>query len=350
MPFADHVRSLFNKIANGPYDKEKKDKPKTPNLANGGHTGYHPLPPKKVRQKDYTTSQQTAGQYVAQGAEQAAYGTSQQSVWQDPSAGMQQGQPWGQGWQQTDPAQAQAPWGQGWQQPQPQWQTDSSMQGTMYTQQSYTQNTSWQNDPSQMGGTGYAPQPGATGFAPAQGSFAQPAQPAQPNGFGQQQTPAPAQDAQNNMGRMHYMPGQFVHEDGRAYKHVERLAQPLSASSCFRLIDFMRNGESIIVNTELIQDERENAHCLDLLYGAAFTMGYTFTKISRMRIYLISPADICVLPYGTIKQLSEEELARRWPGSVPQPQTQVPSGFDFDRLDRKAAGQMDNFVPQRRYS
>ena len=26
MPFADHVRSLFNKIANGPYDKEKKDK------------------------------------------------------------------------------------------------------------------------------------------------------------------------------------------------------------------------------------------------------------------------------------------------------------------------------------
>ena len=145
----------------------------------------------------------------------------------------------------------------------------------------------------QMNGTGYAPQMNATGYAPAQNGFAQAAAPAQPAGFAQQQNAAPAQNAQSNMGQMHYMPGQFVHEDGKSYSHVERLAQPLSASSCFRLIEFMRNGESIIVNTELIQDERENAHCLDLLYGAAFTMGYTFTKISRLRIYLISPANIC---------------------------------------------------------
>ena len=356
MPIGDYDRSLFSRIANGPYDKDKKDKPTTPNLANGGHTGYHPLPPKKARQKDYSADQQNMNQYTVQGADQPMYDTAQQNVWQDASAPMQ-GQPWGQGWQQTDPTQSQAPWGQGWQQQS--WQVDPSQQGTMYTQQSYAQNNGWQNDFSQvngtgyapqMNGTGYAPQMNATGYAPAQNGFAQAAAPAQPAGFAQQQNAAPAQNAQSNMGQMHYMPGQFVHEDGKSYSHVERLAQPLSASSCFRLIEFMRNGESIIVNTELIQDERENAHCLDLLYGAAFTMGYTFTKISRLRIYLISPANICVLPYGTIKQLNDEELARRWPGSVPQPKNQTPAGFDFDRLDRKAAGEMENYVPQRRYS
>ena len=38
MPIGDYVRSLFSRSANGPYDKDKKDKPTTPNLANGGHT------------------------------------------------------------------------------------------------------------------------------------------------------------------------------------------------------------------------------------------------------------------------------------------------------------------------
>ena len=64
MPIGDYVRSLFSRIANGPYDKDKKDKPTTPNLANGGHTGYHPLPPKKARQKDYSADQQNMNQYT----------------------------------------------------------------------------------------------------------------------------------------------------------------------------------------------------------------------------------------------------------------------------------------------
>ena len=86
MPIGDYVRSLFSRIANGPYDKDKKDKPTTPNLANGGHTGYHPLPPKKARQKDYSADQQNMNQYTVQGADQPMYDTAQQNVWQDASA------------------------------------------------------------------------------------------------------------------------------------------------------------------------------------------------------------------------------------------------------------------------
>lgn len=340
MPFVDRVRSIMNRIASGPYDKVK---PTESNLPNGGHTGYHPIAPKKQRQKEYNA-------YPGQEGYDQAYDAAQQNVWQDPSMGTQ-AQSWGQGWQQNDPTQAQNPWGQGWQQAQP-WQYDPSMQGTMSSQYFAQNSPSMPIDTSVPQQSGFMPQQNA--YQQSQGGFAQQqAQPApEQKGFAQQQVPqqVSGQSGSVNMGQMHYMPGQFVHEDGIAYTHVERLAQPLSSSSCFRLIDFMRNGESIIVNTELIQDERENSHCLDLLYGAAFTMGYTFTKISRMRIYLISPANICVLPYGTIKQLNDEEVARRWPGSIPQPRNQAPSGFDFDRLDRKAAGEMDSFTPQRRYS
>ncbi|MCR4882588.1 MAG: cell division protein SepF [Clostridiales bacterium] len=342
MPFVDRVRSFMSRIASGPYDKVK---PTESNLPNGGHTGYHPIAPKKQRMKDYNA-------YTAQDGYDQTYDNAQQNAWQDPNAGAQPQQPWGQGWQQ-DPTQSQNAWGTSWQQAQP-WQLDPSMQGTMASSY-FTQNnppmTNESNPAPQQ--NGYMPQ--QNGYAQPQSAFAQPnAQPAfEQKGFAQQpaqQRPVSGQSGPVNMGQMHYMPGQFVHEDGVAYTHVERLAQPLSSSSCFRLIDFMRNGESIIVNTELIQDERENSHCLDLLYGAAFTMGYTFTKISRLRIYLISPANICVLPYGTIKQLNDEEVSRRWPGSIPQPKSQTPSGFDFERLDRKAAGEIDNYMPQRRYS
>ena len=61
--------------------------------------------------------------------------------------------------------------------------------------------------------------------------------------FGQQSVP-------NNVS---YMPNVFVGDNGVGYRHVERLTQPVSASTCYRLIEFMRNGESVIVNTELIR-------------------------------------------------------------------------------------------------
>ena len=110
-----------------------------------------------------------------------------------------------------------------------------------------------------------------------------------------------------------YMPNLFVAGDGAAYRHVERLTQPMSASTCYRLIEFMRNGETVIVNTELIQDERENQRCLDLLYGAAYTMNCSFTRISVKSIYLIAPASVSVISYESLRQMNEQDQAVRWP-------------------------------------
>ncbi len=123
--------------------------------------------------------------------------------------------------------------------------------------------------------------------------------------FGQQSVP-------NNVS---YMPNVFVGDNGVGYRHVERLTQPVSASTCYRLIEFMRNGESVIVNTELIQDERENQRCLDLLYGAAYTMNCSFTRIAAKSIYLIAPASVTVISYESIRQMNEQDQAVRWPGN-----------------------------------
>ena len=46
-------------------------------------------------------------------------------------------------------------------------------------------------------------------------------------------------------GNVTYMPNLYVGNDGAAYRHVERLTQPMSASTCYRLIEFMRPGPAL---------------------------------------------------------------------------------------------------------
>ena len=141
-------------------------------------------------------------------------------------------------------------------------------------------------------------------------------QPQQPMDFAAQipQNPNATQPLRRE-GNVTYMPNLYVGNDGAAYRHVERLTQPMSASTCYRLIEFMRNGETVIVNTELIQDERENQRCLDLLYGAAYTMNCSFTRISAKSIYLIAPSTVSVISYESIRQMNEQDQAVRWPGN-----------------------------------
>lgn len=110
-----------------------------------------------------------------------------------------------------------------------------------------------------------------------------------------------------------YMPNSFAGDDRQGYRHVERVAVVTTVSACYRLIEFMRNSESVIVNTEQISDAAENQRCLDLLYGAAYTMGCSFTRIAGKSIYLIAPACVMVKPYESIGRMSEQDLSQRWP-------------------------------------
>lgn len=268
MSFNETLHNLLQKFKKGPLISEGNE----PNLPNGGHTGYVPVvnpkqqqPQQQPQQTSYDPSffQNTGFQqnYVNQGAFQQGYQPQQE--WQPPvSFGTQQGyNPVGQG-------------GMAWQQIA---STNSNMQAQGFMQP---------NVPQQ------APQR----------SFMQ-----------QPQTATASQQSYATDGNVTYAFGQqFRGQNGVAYNHVERLAQPLSVTGCFRLIEFMRNGESIIVNLELVNDENERTRCLDMLCGAAFTMQCTFNRIAEQTIYLISPATVQVIPYESIRQLSEEDQQNRW--------------------------------------
>ena len=170
--------------------------------------------------------------------------------------------------------------------------------------------TAWQSTgygaPQQMQQTAWQPQPAAQ--EAWQGAAPQPAQEQQPGG------------------NISYIHTTFADGTGEGYRHIERLAQPLSTASCYRIIEFMRNGESVIVNVDGIPDDREKQRCLDLLYGAAFTMQCSFTRVATKSIYLIAPQTVHVMLYENLRQLNEEDSARRWPGSTPEQAPVRPSG------------------------
>lgn len=209
------------------------------------------------------------------------------------------------------------------------------MNGTGY--QSPMGNTAYQQPP--MNGTGYQPEMNGMGYQSPMGSTAyqpgmngtgyQPpmngAQPQQPAGFtGRMRAQQPQQPQQPQQSQqpdnISYMPGNFIGPDGRGYRHVERIAQLVSVSACFRIIEFMRNRESVIVNTESIASEADVQRCLDMLAGAAFTLGCSLTKITQVkRAYLIAPETVLVMQDTALSRWSERD-------NVPQPDESQPEG------------------------
>lgn len=277
MNLKDWTQSMWDKVkARSPFGQEDM----ASNMANGGFSGYKPNTTR--HRAMHETVQQPPVSETAQ---------------MDP---MMTGMNW------APPQQPEQPMGFGG------FTGMVPPQATAYQQNTYQQMgyqpagyqppvNGWQQmDP--MGAGGYAAPQTPTGFgntvpfppvqsAPQQPQYQQPAQ-------------------QDNIS---YMPGNFVGEDGTAYSHCERIAMIANVSMCYRIIEFMRNNESVIVSTEQITDEDENQRCLDLLYGAAFAMKCSFTRISAKSIYLIAPGTVMVIPYKAVRQISDQDMANRWP-------------------------------------
>lgn len=158
------------------------------------------------------------------------------------------------------------------------------------------------------------------GWAPEQQQPQQPWPEMQQPWPGQQNTAMP--QAQDNIS---YMPNVFVGDDGNAYVHVERVAQVLSTQACFRVMEFMRNGESVIINTESIGNEPEVQRCLDILSGAAFTLGCSMTRLTQGgRAWLIAPSTVLVMQDSAVSLWSggtqpEQQQQSAWsPNPAPQ--------------------------------
>lgn len=114
-------------------------------------------------------------------------------------------------------------------------------------------------------------------------------------------------------GRVSYMPGSFVDEQGRVYRSVLNVAQVTSVSSCYRLIEYLQNNEILLVNAEDIADAMEARRCLDILYGASLVLNCTLTRVSADKMYIITPPDVKLAAFDGIRVRGENDLEQNWP-------------------------------------
>ncbi len=151
-----------------------------------------------------------------------------------------------------------------------------------------------------------------------------------PRGFTTSQPPVqPQQPVVPNDGHTFAFPGESFMVDGHVYKMVVRVAQITGVPSCFRVIEFMYNNEAVIVNAEQITDLVEADRCMDLIFGAACAMKQRLMRVSGKQIYLITPPQVYVAPFDSLRRAGMEDIERRWPGAMQanmpvQPMNQQP--------------------------
>ena len=345
--FKELVKEQARKV--GFFHKDPEDTRGT--MPNGGTMGYYP----NSKARDLFSTNEIPAEQIRQ-AEQQAQQNEQAQPWPQqgtgftPNVGAQQPQ---QSQPANDPVAQYTSGFTGFQQPvknMQSWQTQdttmppvSQRQQTVYqqpVQQAYQQGTGyqqpmpqqWQQQPQvQPQQHQYqTPQQRAMGFTPEEES--------RPQRQSKRQHRAQQPQPVNNIV---YMPNTgntgFMDESGRAYTHMERVVQLVSVSACFRVIEFMRNGESVIVNTENIASETDTQRCLDLLAGAAFTMGSSMTKITQLkRAYLIAPQTVMVMADVAVNNWADRDSARdQFETEAPEHYRPVRGAYVPDRQDEQ---------------
>lgn len=290
MTFKELKDSFLSRVSGARGNKQ--DEPEVvSNMANGGTSGYRPG---KVQGRSIFSTQSIPVQQATQPQPRQSTGMTGRFAAMDG-----QMQPDNGGFQQT-----------GYQQPQQDF--TGGMGGTYQQPYQPTMNQGYQPT---MNQPYYGQQPDNGGYQQTgyqQGGYQQGGY--QPNGYqpnGYQQPYQPQQPQQPQQpDNISYMPGSsnFVDDDRRSYAHVERIVQLVSVAACFRIIEFMRNGESVIVNTESIANEADVQRCLDMLAGAAFTLECSLTKITQVkRAYLIAPKTVLVMQDKSFAHWNERD-------------------------------------------
>ncbi len=321
MTFKELKDSLLNRVNGKGWGNRQEEPEVVSNMANGGTSGYRPG---KVQGRSIFSTQSIPVQQATQSQPRTSSGMT--GRFQAMDGQMQQTQP-----QNYVPQQG------GFTQTMPQQETwNGGMNGNMGGYQQPMQQTSYQQSYAPMD-QGYQQPMQQTSYqqsyAPMDQGYQQPMQ---QTSYQQPYAPMDQQPAQQAPDNISYMPGSnFVDEDRRSYNHVERIVQLVSVAACFRIIEFMRNGESVIVNTESIANEADVQRCLDMLAGAAFTLECSLTKITQVkRAYLIAPKTVLVMQDKSFAHWNERDSM------------QMPEMDDSQESYRQERGA---YVPDRRW-
>lgn len=90
-------------------------------------------------------------------------------------------------------------------------------------------------------------------------------------------------------------PGMQASPDGSVYAHVEYVVLLRSRNECKDVIAYIKSNASVFLNMEFIASDSERQRCVDMLSGAAYTLGCALNKISPRGIYLISSPSVRVV-------------------------------------------------------
>lgn len=132
-------------------------------------------------------------------------------------------------------------------------------------------------------------------------------------------------------------PGMQRGPDGAVYSHVEYVVLLRSRMECKNVIAYLKSNASVFLNMEFIASDSERQRCVDMLSGAAYTLGCNLNKISPRGIYLISAPTVCVVldqamqkvasapeSQGFVRQRYDNEAYSAKPQPQPQPMAQQP--------------------------
>ena len=126
---------------------------------------------------------------------------------------------------------------------------------------------------------------------------AQAQQPVQQAAPAQQQAQAPANGYAQGYGPVNgnvvMFPG--MQQAPEAYTHVEYVVLLRSRNECKDVIGYIKTNASVFLNMEFIASDSERQRCVDMLSGAAYTLGCALNKISPRGIYLISAPTVKVV-------------------------------------------------------
>lgn len=145
-----------------------------------------------------------------------------------------------------------------------------------------------------------------------------------------------------------YMPGMEPRPERRDV-HVEHIITLTGLKSCYEAIEFMKDGETLIVMLDAIANESESMRCQDMLAGAAFTLGCSVRLLSGARIVVIAPEGVKILPEQPMgfepARMPEIPAARATPAAeAPQPARRERRSPTVE-WEAARSGQLQNYNP-----
>lgn len=140
-------------------------------------------------------------------------------------------------------------------------------------------------------------------------------------------------------------PGMQRGPDGMVYAHVEYIVLLRSRNECKDVIGYIKTSASVFLNMEFIASDSERQRCVDMLSGAAYTLGCALNKISPRGIYLISSPTVKVVLDPAIQKFSAAPEAQ---GFARQRYDQESyGGYEQQPVQQRAAASYEQPVQQR---